>query len=360
MKRASGICLVLLLAALPLHARTDRVDDVVRTEMRRQSIPGLSIAVVRNGRVVKVQGYGRANIECNVPVKRDTIFQIQSVTKSFTAAGILMLVEEDKVGLDDPVSRHLDGSAEAWRNLTVRHLLTHTSGLKDYINEPTQSLCLDITDDEVLKAAAARPMNFTPGTRYQYSNTNYLLLGMLIRKVTGKGYGDFLTERVFRPLGMDQTRIYSWSEIIPNRAAGYLRSGSVWSNGEYIAPKVLAYPGGGILSTARDLAKWDIALSEGRILRDGTRRQMWAPARLNDGTESHYGFGWDMGSIAGHPYQNHNGGHSTGFSSSIIRFPQDHLSVIVLSNVAGADTFRLAQCIAGQYVPDLTPKNQVR
>ena len=358
--RLSLVCVRLIVATAAAFittcpCRADAVDDFVCAEMKGRHIPGASIAVVKNGKTVKVCGYGLANLEQNTPVTADTVFQIQSMTKSFTAAGILMLVEEGRVAVGDPVSKYLDGVPDAWKDITVRHLLTHTSGIKDFINDPTQSLRLDVEDDSVLKVTAARPLNFTPGDRYQYSNTNYLLLGMIIRKVTGKPYGDWLRERIFEPLKMSNTSIYSWLDIIPHRAAGYLLSGTRWLNGQYIAPTVLAYPGGGILSTAGDLAKWDIALSQGRLLRAETRKEMWTPARLNDGTMSHYGYGWDMGSLAGHPYQDHNGAHSSGFASSIIRFPEDHLSVIVLANVAGADTFAIARGIAAKYIPDLAP-----
>ncbi|HEY3414088.1 MAG TPA: serine hydrolase domain-containing protein [Armatimonadota bacterium] len=343
------------IALAAANCRADKVDDYVRAEMKGRHIPGVSIAVIRNDRIAKVAGYGFANLEQNTSVTPDTVFQIQSMTKSFTAAGLLMLVEDGRVSVNDPISRYLDGVPAAWKDITVRHLLTHTSGIKDYINEPTQSLRLDVDDEDVLKAAAARPLNFTPGDRYQYSNTNYLLVGMIIRKVTGKPYGDWLRERIFEPLGMTETSIYSWSEIVPHRSAGYKMEGIRWVNGDYIAPTVLGYPGGGILSTVRDLAKWDIALSKGHLLRTETRKEMWTPARLNDGTMSHYGYGWDIGSMAGHSYQDHNGSHSSGFGSTILRFPEDHLSVIVLCNLAGADTFSIARGIAARYIPDLAP-----
>src|SRR5688500_3521587 len=171
-------------------ASADAVDDFISAEIARRHIPGVSLAVVQKGEVVKLAAYGKANVELDVPVTPKTVFQIQSMTKSFTAAAILMLVEEGKLALDDAVGKHLEGTPEAWKGVTLRHLLGHTSGIKDFINEPTALIRLDVTEQEVLEATAPRDMNFQPGERYQYSNTNYHLLAMIIRKVTGKAYGE--------------------------------------------------------------------------------------------------------------------------------------------------------------------------
>lgn len=331
-------------------ARADKVDDIVRAGLADQGIPGASVAVIRNGRVAKTAGYGLANVELGVKATPRTVFQIQSMTKSFTAAGILMLVEEGKVGLDDPISKYVDGTPDSWKDITIRHLLTHTSGIKDYINEPTRSLRLEVSDDDIVKAAAPRPLNFAPGDRYAYSNTNYLLLGMVIRRVTGAFYGDFLNERIFEPLGMKDTRVISLTAIIPNRASGYLLDNAGLRNGEYVAGSVLGYPGGGLRSTVLDLAKWDIALTEGRILKPGTRALMWSKAKLNDGSESGYGFGWAIGEANGRRVLSHTGSHGTGFASVIQRYPDDGLSVIILSNLGGADVSSIARKVAARYL----------
>lgn len=349
--------LLLAAAALTLAApvRADKADDVMRAAMAGQKIPGASLAVIRNGKIVKTAGYGLANVELGVKATPKTVYQIQSMTKSFTAAGILMLVEEGKVGLDDPIARYVDGAPETWKDVTIRRLLTHTSGIKDYINEPTRSLRLDVSDEDVVKAAAPRPLNFAPGERYGYSNTNYLLLGMVIRRVTGAFYGDFLRERIFEPLGMADTRVISLTAIVPNRASGYLLDNAGLRNGEFIAQSVLGYPGGGLRSTVLDLAKWDIALTRGRVLKPETRALMWSKTRLNDGAESAYAFGWAIGEVNGHPVFSHTGSHGSGFASVIQRYPDDGLSVIILSNRGGADVSRIAREVAGQYVKQLAP-----
>jgi CubicO group peptidase (beta-lactamase class C family) len=345
---------VLLLLTLAMTVRADRIDDYIRKQMQRQHIPGLSLAVVKDGKVIKAKGYGLANVETNTPAKPETVYQIQSMTKQFTATGIMMLVEEGKIRLDEPVGAYLEGTPESWKSITVRHLLTHTSGIKDYINEPTQSLRLDVTDAEVFQATIPRPLNFPVGERFLYSNTNYHLLGMMIHKITGKPYGEFLRERVFEPLGMKDTRILSLTEIIPLRASGYRWDGRLLRNGDYIAGSVLGYAGGGIRSTVLDLAKWDAALYGERLLKEASLEQMWTPAKLNNGSRSDYGFGWRLGSLRGRRFVSHGGGHLTGFTSVITRFPEDRLTVIVFTNQMGAASpASIAEGVARLYIPAL-------
>jgi len=332
-----------------------QVDAVVRRAMDKQRIPGLSLAVIQDGRLVVAKGYGMANVELQVPATLETVYQIQSMTKSFTATGIMMLVEEGKVGLDGKISRYLGGTPEIWKNIAVRHLLTHTSGIKDFINEPTASLRLDVTEEEVLKATALRPLNFLPGERYAYSNTNYHLLAMIIHKVTGKSYGEFLAERIFKPLGMTSTRVISLSDIVPNRAAGYQMAPGGWRNGETIASSILGYGGGGLLSTVLDMVKWDAALYTESVLKRSSLEQMWTPAALNNGKRTEYGFGWVVQTMRGHRCISHGGANVTGFRSTITRFVDDRLTVVVLANSIEVGIDRLAQKVAGIFVPDLAP-----
>ena len=330
-------------------------DEYVRSQMERLHIPGLSLAVVRDGHIVYQNAYGLADLELKVPVTADTVFQIQSITKTFTATAIMMLVEEGKVGLDDTVSKYLEGTPESWSPITVRHLLTHTSGIKDFINEPTASLRIDVSEQEVLTATAPRPLNFTPGEQYAYSNTGYHLLAMIIRKVTGQYYGDFLAERIFKPLGMERTRVQDLSAVISGRAAGYVWRDGKLANGEFVAQPILSYGGGGILSTAGDLAKWDASLRNETLLRKPSLELMWTPATFNDGKKSKYGLGWGVNRYGSHRYVQHSGGHVTGFQSVIRRYLDNGLTVIVLINQSGnADPAKIAARIAGMD-PALSP-----
>jgi D-alanyl-D-alanine carboxypeptidase len=353
-----GIILSLAIFALgESRVKADSVDEYVRAEMKEFQLPGVAVAVTRAGAVVKVAGYGLADVENEVPVTPQTVFQIQSVTKQFVAAAIMLLVEEGKVDLDAKVSTYLQESPESWRQITIRHLLSQTSGIKDFINEPTASLRLEVSDDDVLKATAARPLNFQPGERYAYSNSNYHVLAMIIRRVSGEFYGMFLQKRVFQPLGMTQTRTMSWSKIISHRASGYLRQGKELRNGQFIAESILSYGGGGLLSTADDMAKWDLALRGETLLPHSRLEQMWTPTRLNDGTLSLYGFGWGIGGQPPHRFVTHSGGHVTGFTSAIVRYFEDDLSVIVLVNAGYANPTKMAQAIAALCLPGLTPRS---
>lgn len=335
--------------------RADTVDDYINSEMQRQHIQGLSLAVVNDGKAEKLAGYGQANVELNVPVTPKTVFQIQSITKTFTSTAVLMLVEEGKIALDDPVGKSLDATPPTWKNIKIRHLLSHTSGIKDFINEPTASLREDITEEEIFKATTPRPLNFQPGEKYAYSNTNYHLLAMIIRKLTGKSYGQFLKERIFDPLNMTDTRIMSWSDIIANRASGYQWRAGALHNGDYVAGSILAYGGGGILSTAPDMAKWALSLGTETFLKKTTIEKAWTATTLNNGGKSGYGLGWGIGAINGHRFVTHSGAHMTGFTSSLIHYRDDALTVIVLTNAGGADPTRIAQHIAGLYNPALIP-----
>lgn len=184
-----GIALLFVAPCAAQDAITAKVDDFIKTEMRKQSIPGVSLAVVKNGQIVLAKGYGLANVEHQIAVKPETIFQSGSVGKQFTATAVMMLVEEGKINLDEKIGKYLGEVPESWKNITVRHLLTHTAGLTDYPKE--FDFRRDYTEDELLKRAQAIPVAFQPGEKWQYSNMGYMTLGILIGKVTGKFYGDF-------------------------------------------------------------------------------------------------------------------------------------------------------------------------
>jgi CubicO group peptidase (beta-lactamase class C family) len=318
-------------------------------------LPGVALAIEQDGRNIKTACYGLANLELNVPVSPQSVFQIQSVTKQFTATAIIMLVEEGKVSLEANVATYLDGTPDTWKAVTVRHLLNQTSGIKDFINEPTASLRLEASEEEVFKALVQRPLNFQPGEKYAYSNSNYHLLAMIIRKITGDSYGRFLQQRIFEPLEMRQTRIMSWTDLVPKRVAGYLVNEGQLVNGQFVAESILAYGGGGILSTIEDMTKWDLALRGEKLLKHSILEQMWAPARLNDGSSSSYGFGWGLGGKSPHRFVNHSGGHMTGFSTHILRYLDDDLSVILLVNIGYANPGKMAQVIASLCLPALKP-----
>ncbi len=346
--------LVALLALVPqAWAQADKVDEYVQTAMRKQKIPGLSIAVVRDGEVVKAKGYGLANVELGVAATPDTIYQSGSVGKQFTATLAMMLVEEGKLGLDDPVSKYLPSAPPAWRGITLRHLLTHTSGISNSIYQRI-NMRQDYTEDELLQQIMAMPLDFQPGEKWNYSNAGYVTLGILIHKATGKFYGDLLREKIFAPLGMTTARVISEADIVPNRAAGYRLVDGQLKNQEWVSPLLNTTADGALYLTVLDLAKWDAALYTEKLLKRSSLDRMWTPVKLNGGKTEPYGFGWQISDVRGH-HVVHHGGAWQGFTMSIARYVDDKLTVIVMTNLAGARPGRIGKVIAGLYNAELGP-----
>ena len=349
--------LVPLLAAAP-GARADAVDDTVQREMRDQHIPGLSLAVIRGGNVVKLQGFGLASVELNAPATADTVYHLASVTKPFTAQAILLLAEDGKLQLDDKLGRYLEKAPTAWREVTIRQLLTHTAGLKDHLNELHGQTCNGTTPEEILTQMGTLPLNFTPGTQWLYSNTGYLALQEIIRKVSGQRFDAFLASRVFAPLGMKVTRRNSPDEVIPNRAAGYLweTGGSNGPgrlrNAPYLEPTLYDNADAGLISSVADLARWEVALAGSDFLRPATREAMWAPVTLASGATYPYGLGWHLDRQAGHRVAYHDGNRQDG-ATAVVRYLDDRLTVIVLTNRGNANATRIAREVAALYVPEL-------
>jgi CubicO group peptidase (beta-lactamase class C family) len=329
----------------------------MKAEIGRQRIPGLSLVVISDGRIVFAKGYGLANVEHQVPVKPETVFQSGSVGKQFTATAVMMLVEDGKIGLDDKISKYLADAPESWKDITVRHLLTHTSGTTDYPRDFDYRR--DYTEDEFLKRAAAIPLAFRPGEKWNYSNLGYATLGFLISKVTGRFYGDFLQERIFKPLGMTTARIISESDIVPNRAAGYRIVKGELKNQEWVSPTVNTTADGSLYLTALDMAKWDATLYTEKLLKRSSIEPMWTPANLNDGKMHPYGFGWSLGGVRGQRVIQH-GGAWQGFKSYIARYVDDKLTVVAFANLAQADAERIVRGVAAIYNPELAPPQNLK
>ncbi len=340
------------LPALSPGARANEVDDYVRSEMRDQHIPGLSIAIVRSGRVVKAQGYGLASVELNAPATAETVYPLASITKPFTAAAVLLLAQEGKLGLDDKIGRYVEKTPAAWGEVTVRQLLTHTSGIKDHLNEMHGRTCNGTSPEEIASYIGTLPLNFAPGSQWLYSNTGYLLLQIVLQKVSGKPFDQFLAERVFGPLGMRATRRNSLDDVIANRAARYIWEGGRLRNSPFLEPTLYDNADAGLLSSVLDLARWDAALYEDGILKASSREQMWTPVKLANGFSYPYGLGWHLEDVHGHRLVYHDGNRLDG-SSVMARYVDDQLTVIVLTNLGNAATTRIARHLAGLYVPAL-------
>ncbi len=327
------------------------VSRYVRDEMEQQHIPGVALLVSRAGKIVQAEGFGLANVELQVPVKPETIFQSGSVGKQFTATAVMMLVEERKVGLDDPLTKYFPDAPARWNEVTVRELLSHTAGFGDYPDK--FDFRKDWTEDELLKMVEGIPLAYPPGTKWDYSNLGFLTLGILIHRVTGEFYGDFLQQRIFQPLGMQTTRIISEADIIPNRAAGYRLVKGELKNQEWVAPMVNTTADGSLYFSVLDLAKWDAALYTEKLLKRSSLDQMWTPAKLKDGhpNKEGYGFGWFIGERHGHRVISHDGAWQ-GFKTTIARYVNDQLTVVVLANLAEAKPDEIAEHVADMYLSD--------
>jgi D-alanyl-D-alanine carboxypeptidase len=354
--------LTFLLLCSEATAQADKVDAYLKSEMTKRHIPGVSLAVVRDGRLILARGYGQADVELSVPVMHDSVFRLASVTKPFTAMAIMMLVEEGKISLDEPVAQYIPDIPSAWGKVTVRQALTHTAGLVDYLRVPGWSWRQELTQAEFLRFTSGAPLLFESGKRIQYSNTGYYLLGILIEKVSGKPYAQFMSERLFKPLQMSATRLDTLSEMVPNRVKGYVFANGMLQNAEYTS-LTWAYAEGGIISTAVDLAKWDAALYTEKLVKRASLEQMWTPARLNDGKAAiigdngagkpnYYGLGWYISEYKGHKIILHPG-NKPGFSSTFTRFMDDKLTVILLCNSSSENqAFGLSLGVADFYLSE--------
>jgi CubicO group peptidase (beta-lactamase class C family) len=329
------------------------VDDFIRAEMREQHIPGLSLAVVRDGRVVRSGGYGAASLELNAPATPDTVYPLASLTKPLTATAVLLLAEDGKLGLDDKIGRFLQKTPAAWREVTVGQLLAQTSGIKDYLNELHGKTCNGTSPEEITAAVGELPLSFPPGSRWEYSNTNYVVLQRILQAVSGKSYDELLAERVFRPLGMAATRRNRPDDVVPNRAAGYAWDGERMRNSPYLEPTLYGNADAGLLSSVLDLARWDIALSGGRLLTAAGRERMERPARLAGGAAAPYGLGWHLDTVNGRRLVYHDG-NLAGSASWLGRYPDDRLTVIVLTNRGDARAGRIGRHVAGLLAPVLS------
>jgi CubicO group peptidase (beta-lactamase class C family) len=348
--------------------RLKSIDSFVATQMARQEIPGVAVGIYSRGQILLTKGYGLANVELDVPVRPETIFQSGSVGKQFVSAAILMLVEEGKVSLDDSVTKYFPDAPASWKPILIKNLLSHTSGLSEYESDDRTGpkgpfyLRLDFTEDELVAKIEALPVERAPGEKWDYRNTNYFLLGVLIHKVTGKPYYEFLEEKIFKPLGMTSTRLISDRDIIPNRAAGYEIENAELKNQEWVSPTFNSTADGTLYFNVIDLNKWDAALYGTQLLKQSSLDRIWTVYPLNDGkpNPAGYGFGWMIDKQNGHKRIEH-GGAWQGFTCVISRYPDDNLTVVVLTNLeAGHSMPRpMAHVIAGLTDPPLLPAKLV-
>ena len=353
-RKLALVLMAVLIRPIAFAQSADAVDSYIRSEMQKRKIPGLALLIVRDGKVVRSQGYGFANVELQVPVKPETIFQSGSMGKQFTATAVLMLAEEGKLRLDDPLTKFFPEAPAAWQQVKVRNLLSHTGGFTDYPKDFDYRR--DYSEAELLKIVEGVPLAFPPGSEWSYSNLGYLTLGILIHRVSGQFYGDLLHDRIFVPLGMKTTRIINEADIIPNRAAGYRLVDGQVKNQEWVAPKLNTTADGSLYFSVVDLAKWDAALTAGKLLSAAGYQQMYTPFVLNDGKPNSdgYGFGWFIHDVHGHKLIEHAGAWQ-GFNTNISRYVDDKLTIVMLTNLAGANPEEMTHHVAGLLIPEVMP-----
>lgn len=356
-------CLICIMSSL---AHADEVDDFVRAEMARRKIPGLQLAVVRDNEIVKVASYGLANIEDEVAVKNDTLFSINSITKAFAGVAVMQLVEQGKLDISASISTYLPDLPAAWRELNIKQLMSHTSGLPAIL-APSDSIRLisDEGADASWELVQTLPKEFAAGSQFKYNQTNYVLIGKIIERVSGQSFADFIYDNQLRKVGMKRTEeagFLNLNNVIPQSARRY-----TYYYGEGLAnikseifPPIL-YPAAGMSSTASEMAKWLIALHTGKLLEEPSSIEaLWTPALLDNGHTqgfndlvNGYALGWAVVLRDEHPALAPEGGDRSAF----FVYPQDQMSIVVLTNLGGAVPSQFIDDIAGVYIPEMRREN---
>jgi CubicO group peptidase (beta-lactamase class C family) len=323
-------------------ACADRVDDIVSEQMSAQHIPGLALAVIKVGKILRFSGYGVSNIEQKTTVTPKTVFAIASISKQFLAAGIMVLVQDGKLSLDDSIPRFLPDAPADWRPITIRELLSHTSGLVQDVPGENRFETRPLL--ESIRSTYSVPLLFRPGEKWQYSNLGYYVLAEMLSRASAEPWPDFMTHRLFGPLGMSATQ--TTNSKLPNRATGYEWNGKRFQRAREWGLR----PSGAYVSSIDDLAKWDAALLRDVPLSQVSKTAMWTATPTPTGDRFGYGFGWQIDTRAGQRVIYHGGGRS-GFKAYFARFPDNHLSFVVLTNAGQCDPEPILWKVAATWLP---------
>lgn len=343
----------LFLAITFYSVRANQLDKSIDQEIQKRKIPGLSVAVIKDGKVIRATGYGFANLELRVSATKDTVYEIGSISKQMASEALMLLVEDNKVNLDDSINKYLPPNAPTtWQKITVRDLLNHTSGLKDWTEIKDFSYRREYTAEEFISLVKDFPLLFQPKDNWSYSNTNLPLIGIIVEKASGKSYEDFVTERILKPLNFPTIRFKHQEDVVPNRATGYQWRNEKWENGEPFRPKVIA-ASGGILASAVDLAKWWEAVLNGKVVKQTSLNEMLKPAKLNDGRSVPHGFAFFIDSFNGNKVIQHFGSTVGGFGSIVKYYPNEKITLAVIGNLedGGFGAEYIAKRVADFYIP---------
>ncbi len=327
-------------------AQLTEIERVIRAEMERQKIPGLSIALVTEHRLQWAKGFGYADLENSVPATERTVYRLASISKTITAVAVLQLVERGKLDLDAPIQRYCLAFPEKPWPITARQLLAHMSGIRHYKRPEEITSTRHYTRIvDTLEIFKDDPLEHEPGARFTYTTYGYNVLGCAIEGASGMSYLDYVGENIFRPAGMDHARDDDVFALIPHRAQGYRRTPSGELQNSPLADTSNKIPGGGLCSTVLDLARFAIALQQGKLLRHETLEQMWTPQKTRDGRETSYGLGWSLSEFRGRREVFHTGGQPR-VSTLLYMRPEDRLAIALMSNLEGARLIDLARRIA--------------
>ncbi len=362
---ANGLRLIATVALVSIVSQgrscADAIDDAIHREMARSSIPGVAVLVIRHGKVIKNKGYGYANIEHRIPVKPETVFESGSIGKQFTAMLVMMLVQDGRIKLNDSIVKVFPEGKGKWDGVSFRHLLNHTSGIGD-IPYDTMDMTHAYSEDELLDLMAHQPVCDVAGKTWNYCNGGYVLLGMLIRRITGKFYGDMLQERIFAPLGMKTARVISEHEIVMNRSSGYQMEAGEIKNQDWVSPSLNNTADGSLYLGLGDMLRWDAAMYDSSILKLESLSEMWEPAILIDGSPAivnpgdpfpvFYAMGWTVNRRPGRTSIAHAGSWQ-GFSNYYARIPETRTSIAVFANLDTADVATIAKKILERLEPGL-------
>jgi CubicO group peptidase (beta-lactamase class C family) len=324
--------------------------EAIFAPYNRADVPSASVIVLRDGHTVFSRAFGSADLESHTPATVRTDYRLASLTKAFTAMSIMLLVKDGKLSYDDRLVDVLPGAPAYAKDVRISHLLTHTSGLVDYEDFVPDSQTTQLNDDDVLKLMhRTDTLNFAPGSAYHYSNSAYVLLGLIVQRASGMPFPKFLHERIFAPLHMDSTVAYvKGASTVPNRAYGFTGDSAGHFTRTDQSSTSATLGDGGIYSSVTDMAKWSDALDGATLVDSATMHRAWSPTMLTTGKESGYGYGWFVATVNGEPQLRHHG-ESTGFTNAILKYPNRRLTIIVLTNRTGGNPWDIAGRIAALF-----------
>lgn len=345
MLKLSAVAVAVILLSNPVHAQAQqpatgaaatqslagKLDALFKPQYKADD-PGATVIVVKDGKTVFRKAYGAANVDAKTPLTPGTVLRLGSITKQFTAVAILMLADQGKLALNDPITRFFPDYPTGGKVITIEHLLTHTSGIASYTSKPdyVATMAKDLTVAQMIDGFKNDPLEFEPGTEFSYNNSGYFLLGAIIEQVSGQTYANFLEQRIFTPLGMKDTAYEGAERTGAPRAAGY----SAQEKGYGLAQPLSMsqpYAAGALVSTVDDLAKWDAAISSGKLLKAASWKLAFTPYKLSPEKSTDYGYGWAVGKLQGTPIVHHGGGIN-GFRTYALRLPESKVFVAVLAN----------------------------